>query len=45
METGVNEPTSEASFCLASQEERMPKCCENNWSKGGWYPVRFSSRP
>jgi len=29
-ETGVNEPTTAASLCLASQEECMPRCHENN---------------
>jgi len=28
-ETGVNKPTTAASFCLASQEECMPRCREN----------------
>ena len=28
-ETGVNEPTTAASLCLASQKECMPRCREN----------------
>jgi len=30
METGVNEPTTAASLCLACQEEFMPRWRENN---------------
>jgi len=41
----VNEPTTAASLCLVSQEEYMPRCRENNWTKAGWYPMWFSSRP
>jgi len=26
-------------LCLASQEEFMPRCRENNWTKAGWYLV------
>jgi len=44
-ETGEKEPTTGASLCLASQEECMLRCRANNWTKAGWYPVRFSSRP
>jgi len=45
MEAGVNEPTNATSLCLASKEECMPRCRENNWTKAGWYPVQLSSRP
>jgi len=41
----MNEPTTTASLCSASQEECMVRCGENNWTKAGWYPVRFSSWP
>ena len=44
-ETGVNEPTTAASLCIISQEGCMPRCRENNWTKTGWYPVRFLSWP
>ena len=44
-EIRINEPTTAASLCLTSQEERMPRCRENNWIKAGWYPERLSSRP
>ena len=43
--TGVNEATIATSLCLISLEECMPRCHENNWTKAGWYPVRFSSLP
>jgi len=39
---GVNEPTTAASLCLLSQEEGMPWCHENYWTKAGWYPLWFS---
>jgi len=41
----MDEPTTRASFCLASQEECMPRWSENKWTKAGWCPVWFSSRP
>jgi len=41
----VNGPTTAASLCLVSQEECMPWSHENNWTKAGWYPVRFSLLP
>ena len=44
-ETGVNEPTTAASLCFVSREECMLRCCENYWTKAGWYPVWFLSRP
>ena len=45
METGVNEPTTAASLCQVSQKGCMSRCRKNNWTKAGWYPTRFSSRP
>ena len=44
-ETGVNEPTTAVSLCFVSQEECMPRCRENNWTRAWWYPVRFASWP
>jgi len=47
--TGVNAPITGASLSLASMEsvrqvpcKKMPR---NNWTKAGWFPVRFSSWP
>ena len=40
-ETEVNEPTTGAFLCVASQEECMAWCRKNNGTKAEWYPVRF----